>query len=72
MDKAIKITSMGKKNPYYRVTLHGSDGKPLLSREFTERHVAIGMAYVVGNDLEIEPDLTITAGTEDTGSEGAE
>ena len=72
MECTIKITSMGKKNPYYRVTLHGSDGEPLLNREFTVKHIAIGMAVLVGGELGIEPDLSITAGNEDTESEGAE
>ena len=69
MECAIKITSMGKKNPYYRVTLHGSDGEPLLNREFAVKHIALGMAVLVGGELGIDPDLTITAGNEDTENE---
>ena len=69
---AIKITSMGKKNPYYRVALHGADGEPLLNREFTVKHVALGMALVVGGELGIDPDLTIHVGNDDTDTDGGD
>lgn len=61
----ITISAMGKKNPYFRVTLRDAKGEPLLSREFTQKHIAIGMAVLVGSELGIEPDLAIRLGDDD-------
>lgn len=61
----ITITELPGTNPLYRVELNGADGKPMLSRRFREKHIALGMAIVAGQELSIDPELTIRQGVDD-------
>ena len=49
----------------FRVDLNTARGKPMLSRRFTQEHIALGLAIAAGRELGIEPDLTVRRGVDD-------
>ena len=66
---SITLTELPGNNPLYRVDLRGANGKPMLSRRFREQHIAIGMAVYVGQQLDVNPDLSIRELDDDTDDE---